>query len=128
MQQGKGINYIDIHTIRSSPKVGDACYPGVCGTGKCEDTPSGIQCHCPIGRTGERCRLEKTVKEPAFTGESYVAYPRPKHLLRRLNLAFKFKAKETKDSVLFYCAQADDGHGEGKSVARGENQKKVEGG
>ena len=72
-------------------KVGDACYPGVCGMGKCEDTPSGIQCYCPIGRTGERCRLEKRVNEPAFTGESYVAYSRPKHLLRRLKGRVQYK-------------------------------------
>ena len=85
--------------------------------GKCEDTPSGIECSCPIGRTGERCRLEKRVKEPAFTGESYVAYSRPKHLLRRLNLAFKFKAKETKDGILFYCAQEEGGQGDFASVA-----------
>ena len=98
-------------------KVGDACYPGVCGMGKCKDTPSGIECSCPIGRTGERCRLEKKVKKPAFTGESYLAYSRPKHLLRRLNLAFKFKAKETKDGVLFYCAQDESGQGDFASVA-----------
>jgi len=98
-------------------KVGDACFPGVCGMGKCEDTPSGIQCYCPIGRTGDRCRLEKKVKEPAFIGDSYVAYSRPKHILRRLHLAFKFKAKETKDSVIFYCAQDESGQGDFASVA-----------
>ncbi len=34
-------------------KVGDACYPGACGLGKCSNTQSGYECACPFGKTGE---------------------------------------------------------------------------
>ncbi len=30
-------------------KAGDHCRPGVCGTGRCEDTNTGIRCYCPLG-------------------------------------------------------------------------------
>ena len=44
-------------------------------------------------------------------------FRRPKHILRRLNVGLKFKAKELKDSVLFYCSQTEDGKGDFASLA-----------
>lgn len=41
--------------------VGEACYPGVCGEGRCINKPGGgFDCYCPLGRTGIRC--EKGIK------------------------------------------------------------------
>ncbi|XP_064459497.1 basement membrane-specific heparan sulfate proteoglycan core protein-like [Ornithodoros turicata] len=36
--------------------VGETCYPGVCGQGRCINRAGGgFDCYCPFGRTGHRC-------------------------------------------------------------------------
>jgi hypothetical protein len=42
-------------------KVGDACYPGACGLGKCSNTQSGYECACPFGKTGEHLKPQTTL-------------------------------------------------------------------
>ena len=42
---------------------------------------------------------------------------RPKHIFRRLNVGLKFKAKDLKDAILFYCSQSEDGKGDFASLA-----------
>ena len=34
-------------------KIGDACFPGACGSGRCANTASGYECFCPFGKAGK---------------------------------------------------------------------------
>nr|XP_006818676.1 PREDICTED: basement membrane-specific heparan sulfate proteoglycan core protein-like [Saccoglossus kowalevskii] len=45
------------YTGRTCQDIGESCYPGVCGAGRCVKNagPSGFHCICPIGTVGERC-------------------------------------------------------------------------
>ncbi|KAL3228172.1 hypothetical protein MRX96_004084 [Rhipicephalus microplus] len=65
---------------RDCEKVGEACYPGICGEGRCVNRPSGgFDCYCPFGRTGLRCEKEVSIVEPAFADDAFAAYPTPKN-------------------------------------------------
>lgn len=47
---------------RDCETVGEACYPGVCGEGRCINRPGGgFDCYCPLGRTGIRCEKGKCI-------------------------------------------------------------------
>ena len=91
---------------------GESCYPGLCGDGTCVDTLSGTKCYCGVGRKGEMCQEVVVINNPAFSGDSYLAYPRPKHVLRRLSVRIKFKTQTVSDSLLLFAAQNYDGSGD----------------
>lgn len=91
-------------------KVGQACYPDVCGAGRCVDKDEGFDCYCPLGKTGNRCERDVTIYEPAFSNNAYVAYPTP-NPQRRLKMNLKIKPKNLKDGVLLYCAESEEGYG-----------------
>ncbi|XP_066985998.1 basement membrane-specific heparan sulfate proteoglycan core protein [Macrobrachium rosenbergii] len=96
--------------------TGEACYPGVCGTGRCVNKPGGFECFCPFGKVGERCERDITIVEPAFGDGAYIAYPTPK-ALRRFSVDMNFKPESLEDGVLMYCAQRESGEGDFTSLA-----------
>lgn len=68
-------------------KIGETCYPGACGTGRCVNMAGGFECQCPLGKTGMNCEKEIIIYEPAFTEGSFIAYPTPpKNALRKYRI------------------------------------------
>ncbi|XP_014478060.1 PREDICTED: basement membrane-specific heparan sulfate proteoglycan core protein isoform X5 [Dinoponera quadriceps] len=92
--------------------VGQSCYPGACGEGKCVDKETGFDCYCPLGKIGARCQRSTNVYEPAFHDErAFLAHDTPK-ALRRLKVAMSFNPADTEDGILMYCSQSDEGLGD----------------
>ncbi|KAK7008549.1 Basement membrane-specific heparan sulfate proteoglycan core protein [Halocaridina rubra] len=96
--------------------TGEACYPGVCGTGRCVNKPGGFECFCPFGKIGQRCEQDITILEPAFGDDAYIAYPTPR-ALRRFSVDLNFKPESLNDGILMYCAQKETGEGDFASLA-----------
>jgi len=90
---------------------GQACYPGACGVGKCNNIPGGFECYCPFGKTGVHCERDVVIYEPSFSGNSYLSYPTPK-ALKKLKMALKVKPETDEDGLLMYCSQTEDGLGD----------------
>ncbi|CAL1298852.1 unnamed protein product [Larinioides sclopetarius] len=102
---------------RDCEKVGEACYPGVCGEGRCINKPGGgFDCFCPLGRTGVRCEKDIVIVEPAFADDAYIAYPTP-NALTTLKLNMKVKPRTLDDCLIAYCGQHEDGTGDFTSIA-----------
>ncbi|CAN7986822.1 unnamed protein product [Ixodes hexagonus] len=110
---------------RDCEKVGEACYPGLCGEGRCVNRPGGgLDCYCPFGRTGLRCergkctlfRSQISIVEPAFSDDAFVAYPTPNGSLSSLKVNMKVKPKSLDDCLLVYCAQYPDQKGDFTSI------------
>ncbi|GFR30669.1 pikachurin, partial [Trichonephila clavata] len=100
---------------RDCEKVGEACYPGVCGEGRCTNRlGGGFDCFCPLRRTGVRC--EKDIFEPAFSDDAYIAYPTP-NALTTLKMNMRVKPRTLDDCLVAYCAQYEDGSGDFISIA-----------
>nr|QBP17600.1 heparan sulfate proteoglycan [Recilia dorsalis] len=91
--------------------VGEPCYPGACGSGRCVDTDDGLECYCGLGKSGDRCDHDVTVTEPAFAGNSYLAYPTPK-TLNKIKISLKFNPSDYSNGLLLYCSENDDGTGD----------------
>ncbi|XP_032663569.1 basement membrane-specific heparan sulfate proteoglycan core protein-like isoform X7 [Odontomachus brunneus] len=92
--------------------VGQSCYPGACGEGKCVDKETGFDCYCSLGKTGPRCQHSVNVYDPAFHDEkAFIAHETPK-ALRRLKVAMSFNPTDTGDGILMYCSQSDEGLGD----------------
>ncbi|XP_050453317.1 basement membrane-specific heparan sulfate proteoglycan core protein isoform X8 [Cataglyphis hispanica] len=92
--------------------VGQSCYPGACGEGKCVDKDIGFDCYCPIGKTGSRCEHSVNIHNPAFRNErAYLAYETPK-ALRRLKVTMSFNPTDSGDGILMYVSQNDEGLGD----------------
>ncbi|KAL1421369.1 hypothetical protein MTO96_000452 [Rhipicephalus appendiculatus] len=102
---------------RDCEKVGEACYPGICGEGRCVNRPSGgFDCYCPFGRTGLRCEKEVSIVEPAFADDAFAAYPTPKNSQGSLKVNMKIKPNNLDDCLLVYCAQYPDQKGDFTSI------------
>nr|XP_037289716.1 basement membrane-specific heparan sulfate proteoglycan core protein-like isoform X7 [Rhipicephalus microplus] len=102
---------------RDCEKVGEACYPGICGEGRCVNRPSGgFDCYCPFGRTGLRCEKEVSIVEPAFADDAFAAYPTPKNSQSSLKVNMKIKPNNLDDCLLVYCAQYPDQKGDFTSI------------
>nr|XP_042896680.1 basement membrane-specific heparan sulfate proteoglycan core protein [Parasteatoda tepidariorum] len=102
---------------RDCEKVGEACYPGVCGEGRCFNKPGGgFECFCPMRKSGLRCEKDIIIVEPAFSDDAYVAYPTP-NALTTLKLNMKIKPQNTDDCLIAYCAHTEDGSGDFTSIA-----------
>lgn len=63
-------------TGRDCSVEGTQCTPGVCGTGRCENTELDMECLCPLNRTGDRCQYIEHLNEQSlnFKRNSYAAY------------------------------------------------------
>ncbi|KAK2578017.1 hypothetical protein KPH14_008439 [Odynerus spinipes] len=63
--------------------IGQSCYPGACGEGKCIDKETGFDCYCPYGKSGPRCERSVRINEPAFTDDkAFIAHETPKAVRR----------------------------------------------
>ncbi|XP_046437149.1 basement membrane-specific heparan sulfate proteoglycan core protein-like isoform X37 [Daphnia pulex] len=99
-------------------KIGETCYPGACGMGRCVNMAGGFDCQCPMGKSGMNCEKDIIIYEPAFTEGSFIAYPTPpKNALRKMRMSMRIKPRQIKDSLLAYCAQSEDGSGDFSSLA-----------
>nr|QYB17310.1 heparan sulfate proteoglycan [Laodelphax striatellus] len=96
--------------------IGDPCYQGACGSGKCVSSGSGLKCMCPLNKAGDRCERSISIVQPAFSGESYLAYPAPK-ANHKLKIALKINPSEVSDSLLLYSAQNEQGTGDFVSLS-----------
>ncbi|XP_064459482.1 basement membrane-specific heparan sulfate proteoglycan core protein-like isoform X3 [Ornithodoros turicata] len=97
--------------------VGEACYPGVCGEGRCVNRAGGgFDCYCPFGRTGLRCEKDISIIEPALSDDAYLAYPTPSGAQSSLKFDMKFKPNKLDDCLLMYCAQYPDKSGDFTSI------------
>ncbi|XP_047486485.1 basement membrane-specific heparan sulfate proteoglycan core protein-like isoform X25 [Penaeus chinensis] len=96
--------------------TGEACYPGVCGTGRCVNKPGGFECFCPFGKFGQRCERDIMIQEPAFGDGSYIAYQTPR-ALKRFSVDLNFKPESLEDGLLMYCSQKYRGEGDFASLA-----------
>ncbi|XP_037931811.1 basement membrane-specific heparan sulfate proteoglycan core protein [Teleopsis dalmanni] len=85
---------------------GTQCTPGVCGAGRCENTEMGMECLCPLNKTGDRCQYIEHLNENslAFKTNSYAAYGTPR--ASKLNVRFKVRPNSLDDAVLFYAAES----------------------
>ncbi|XP_065579048.1 basement membrane-specific heparan sulfate proteoglycan core protein-like isoform X5 [Artemia franciscana] len=97
-------------------KIGETCYAGGCGGGRCVNEGASFQCYCPMGTAGAKCEEEIKVLVPSFKDGAYIAYQTPK-ALRRFITNIKFKTNDLKDSVILYCGQNSDGQGDFVSIA-----------
>ncbi|XP_066593540.1 basement membrane-specific heparan sulfate proteoglycan core protein [Prorops nasuta] len=92
--------------------VGQSCYPGACGEGKCVNKETGFDCYCPYQRTGPRCEYSTKINDPAFRDErSFIAHQTP-NALRRLKVAMRFNPADNEDGILMYSCQSDEGVGD----------------
>ncbi|TGZ46957.1 Basement membrane-specific heparan sulfate proteoglycan core protein [Temnothorax longispinosus] len=92
--------------------VGQSCYSGACGEGKCVDKEVGFDCYCPIGKTGSRCEHSVNIYDPAFHDDrAFIAHETPK-ALRRLKIAISFNPADTGDGILMYSSHSDEGLGD----------------
>ncbi|XP_046669711.1 basement membrane-specific heparan sulfate proteoglycan core protein isoform X9 [Homalodisca vitripennis] len=96
--------------------MGEPCYPGACGQGRCVDTDEGLECYCGLGKAGDRCDRDISITEPSFNKNSYLAYPTPK-TLSKIKIALKFNPADYSNGLLLYCAQNDDGTGDFVSLS-----------
>ncbi|XP_075211994.1 terribly reduced optic lobes isoform X4 [Lycorma delicatula] len=96
--------------------VGEPCYPGVCGSGRCVNSEKGLECLCPLNKGGRHCERSIIVGEPAFGGNAYLAYPTPKPM-HKIKMALKLNPATTSDSILLYSAQNDYGLGDFVSLS-----------
>ncbi|KAG8188529.1 hypothetical protein JTE90_004764 [Oedothorax gibbosus] len=102
---------------RDCEKVGEACYPGVCGEGRCINKPGGgFECFCPMQRTGLRCEKDIIIIEPALSDDAYIAYPTP-NALTTLKMNMRVKPRDTEDCLIAYCGQHEDGTGDFTSIS-----------
>ncbi|XP_014607947.1 PREDICTED: basement membrane-specific heparan sulfate proteoglycan core protein isoform X7 [Polistes canadensis] len=93
--------------------VGETCYPGACGEGKCMDKETGFDCYCPNGKIGPRCERSVKINEPAFNDDkAFIAHDTPPKALRRLKIAMNFNPTDEGDGILIYCSQSEEGVGD----------------
>lgn len=91
-------------------RTGEACRPGLCGPGKCQDTIDGYKCACPINFTGRRCETQQSIEYPAFRGSAYLAINTPRTTkLFRMSMKIKATSPIT-DGIIMYCAGSARGH------------------
>lgn len=95
---------------------GLSCSPGICGTGRCENSEIGIDCFCPLNKTGDRCQYTEHLDESnlSFKDGSFAAYKTPKS--SKLNIRFNVRPESTDDSVILYVAESDHASGDFAAV------------
>ncbi|XP_065366162.1 basement membrane-specific heparan sulfate proteoglycan core protein isoform X5 [Calliphora vicina] len=93
-------------TGRNCAVKGTQCTPGICGTGRCENTEMGMECLCPLNKTGDRCQYIEHLNENslAFKKNSFAAYGTPR--ASKLNIKFQVRPNSLEDAVLLYAAES----------------------
>nr|XP_017095021.2 basement membrane-specific heparan sulfate proteoglycan core protein isoform X16 [Drosophila bipectinata] len=93
-------------TGRDCTVEGTQCTPGVCGTGRCENTELDMECLCPLNRTGDRCQYIEHLNEQSlnFKRNSYAAYGTPR--VTRVNVTLSVRPSSLRDSVILYAAES----------------------
>ncbi|KAM7349811.1 terribly reduced optic lobes isoform 23-T23 [Cochliomyia hominivorax] len=93
-------------TGRNCAVKGTQCTPGICGTGRCENTETGMECLCPLNKTGDRCQYIEHLNENslAFKKNSFAAYGTPR--ASKLNIKFQIRPNTLEDAVLLYAAES----------------------
>ncbi|XP_073829721.1 terribly reduced optic lobes isoform X13 [Musca autumnalis] len=93
-------------TGRHCAVEGTQCTPGICGTGRCENTETGMECLCPLNKTGDRCQYIEHLNENslAFKKNSFAAYGTPR--ASKLNIKFQVRPNSLEDAVLLYAAES----------------------
>ncbi|KAK7791103.1 hypothetical protein R5R35_012915 [Gryllus longicercus] len=102
---------------RDCDRVGDACYPGVCNTGRCVNLDESFLCYCPMNKTGERCDEEISISQLRMGDNSYIAYPTPTRAMNQLSFEMRVKPESLEDGLLAYCSQDEAGRGDFISLA-----------
>lgn len=95
---------------------GISCSAGICGTGRCEDTDVGIECFCPLNKTGDRCQYIEHLDESnlSFKDGSFAAYKTPKS--SKLNIKFNVRPENDADGVILYVAESEKANGDFAAV------------
>lgn len=103
-------------TGRTCSVEGVSCSPGICGTGRCEDTELGVECFCPLNKTGDRCQYIEHLDESnlSFKDGSFAAYKTPKS--SKLNLKFNIRPENDADGVILYVAESEKANGDFAAV------------
>ncbi|XP_055844274.1 basement membrane-specific heparan sulfate proteoglycan core protein isoform X29 [Episyrphus balteatus] len=86
--------------------MGTSCTPGICGTGRCENTEMGMECYCALNKTGDRCQYIEHLSESsiAFRGSSFAAYQTPR--ASKLSIKFSVRPDSLDDALLLYIAES----------------------
>lgn len=95
---------------------GLSCSPGICGSGRCENSEEGIDCYCPLNKTGDRCQYIEHLDENnlSFKDGSFAAFRTPKST--KLNIRFNVRPENNQDSVILYVAESDHASGDYAAV------------
>jgi hypothetical protein len=101
----------DGYTGKNCQVEGYKCSQGVCGVGRCGETDTGIECYCPLNRTGDRCQYIEHYNDGilSFRDGSYAAYDK---LTGKKNIKFKIRPESDQDGVILYAAESDRAYGD----------------
>ncbi|XP_077418351.1 pikachurin [Vanacampus margaritifer] len=76
----------------------------------------GSRCHCNLGRAGDTCSQEVSVKFPRFFGYSHMTFEPLKNSYQTFQISVEFKA-DAEDGLLLYCGENEHGRGDFTSLA-----------
>ncbi|XP_077601111.1 pikachurin-like [Stigmatopora nigra] len=76
----------------------------------------GSRCHCNLGRGGDTCSQEVSVKFPRFYGYSHMTFEPLKNSYQSFQISLEFKA-DSDDGLLLYCGENEHGRGDFTSLA-----------
>lgn len=98
-------------TGRHCQVEGFQCSLDVCGIGRCGETDTGIECYCPLNRTGDRCQYIEHYDEGvlSFHDGSYAAFEK---LSSKKNIKFRLRPENNEDSVILYAAESEKAFGD----------------
>ena len=101
----------DGYTGKNCQVEGFKCSLGVCGVGRCGESDFGIECYCPLNRTGDRCQYIEHYDDGilSFRDGSYAAYEK---LSGKKNIKFKIRPETDQDGVILYAAESDRAYGD----------------
>jgi Laminin G domain/EGF-like domain/Immunoglobulin domain len=90
---------------------GFKCSLGVCGVGRCGETDFGIECYCPLNRSGDRCQYIEHYNDGilSFRDGSYAGYEK---LTGKKNLKLKIRPETDEDGVILYAAESERAYGD----------------
>jgi len=101
----------DGFTGKNCQVLGFQCSLGVCGIGRCGETDTGIECYCPLNRTGDRCEYIEHYDDGilSFRDGSYAAYAK---WTGKRSIKFKIRPETDEDGVILYAAESEKAFGD----------------